>query len=91
MAKVNVPLDLKGSLSGFSIYREFFPSVVSIPWLSTREAIPSQQLELSLSRVPGNNAFPLLLTVGIQLGRVGAAGSITAVKRTANGKILAVV
>lgn len=71
-------------------YDSFFPATAQSEWYATKNGSPAQTLELHLPTVPENEAFSLVLSVGIQMGSAGALGNLEVVPYTGCGKIVAV-
>lgn len=71
-------------------YDHFFPVMTQTEWYACKTGSPPQTLELGLSSKPENEAFSLLLSIGIQMGAVGVSGQLEPVPYNGCGKILAV-
>jgi hypothetical protein len=60
------------------------------PWVSCRQAVPSQKIVLQLSSVPKDDVFCIMVVIGIRFGTLGATGVMQQVKRGGTGKILCI-
>ena len=71
-------------------YSPVIAQAVQTEWYPVKGGSPALSLELQLPVAPPDNDFSLMLAVGVGMGVVGTAGSITEVRYAGSGKILAV-
>jgi hypothetical protein len=70
-------------------YESFHPEKEVTQWNPTHCGSAPVTLQLSLPYLPPNEAYSLVLSVGVEFGRVLSAGRIEPVKGAGSGKILA--
>jgi hypothetical protein len=71
-------------------YTSLFPQVIETEWYPAKSGSPALKLDALLPSAPANKDFSLMLSVGIQMGSVGASGAIEGIKYAGSGKILAI-
>jgi hypothetical protein len=73
-------------------YDQCFTQSVYTEWFAAGIGTAAQTIHLSIPATPPNNAFSLVLSVGVQLGTPGIAGGIEPVRqRVGSGKIVSAV
>ena len=73
-------------------YTPCWPQSAQTEWFPAATGAPAQTLALTLPYTPPNDAFSLVLTIGVQLGAPVIGGAIEPVrKRVGSAKILAAV
>jgi hypothetical protein len=67
----------------------YFPTDVTTPWYPSLEGMPATTLTLAVNKMPPDNGWTLMLSIGIQYGALREGGEIKEVKRFGTAKIVA--
>jgi hypothetical protein len=92
VAALGVAPDLLWQGEGYGFdpsYEGFRPVQVENDWTPTAKGSDAESLQLQLPYTPPDDAFALVLTLGILMGTIGRRGGVEAVKYAGCAKVLA--
>jgi hypothetical protein len=91
VAALGVAPDLLWQGEGYGFHRAyegFQPAVSESAWTPTAEGLEALTLTLQLPYTPPDDAFALVLTLGVLMGTIGRRGGVEAVRYTGCAKVL---
>lgn len=71
-------------------YDHLLPVVAHTAWYSVKKGCPATALDVQLPYVPPDDAFSLMMAVGLEMGTAAGAGSVEPVRYAGSARIVEV-